>query len=74
MPDLFERLGGHRQAAGVTLPSDKIDLFRARFKDHATAESYRQLKQSVRGVSHADVVLPYGAVVNSPGQTGQTMV
>jgi len=31
MPELFERFGGHRQAAGLTLASDKIDLFRARF-------------------------------------------
>jgi single-stranded-DNA-specific exonuclease len=37
MPDLFERFGGHRQAAGVTLPSDKVDLFRARFNEYAAA-------------------------------------
>ena len=30
MPELFERFGGHRQAAGVTLASDKVDQFRAR--------------------------------------------
>ncbi len=35
MPDLFERFGGHRQAAGVTLPGDKVDLFRARFDEYA---------------------------------------
>src|SRR5580658_2046242 len=37
MPDLFERFGGHRQAAGLTLASDKIDLFRARFNEYAAA-------------------------------------
>ena len=37
MPDLFERFGGHRQAAGVTLPCDKIDAFRTRFNEHAAA-------------------------------------
>ena len=37
MPDLFERFGGHRQAAGVTLPGDKVDLFRARFNAYAAA-------------------------------------
>jgi single-stranded-DNA-specific exonuclease len=37
MPELFERFGGHRQAAGVTLPCDKVDLFRARFNEYAAA-------------------------------------
>jgi single-stranded-DNA-specific exonuclease len=37
MPELFERFGGHRQAAGLTLPSDKVDLFRARLNDFAAA-------------------------------------
>ena len=37
MPELFERFGGHRQAAGVTLDSDKVDLFRARFNEYAAA-------------------------------------
>jgi len=37
MPELFERFGGHRQAAGVTLVADKVDLFRARFNAYAAA-------------------------------------
>jgi single-stranded-DNA-specific exonuclease len=37
MPELFERFGGHRQAAGLTLAADKIDLFRARLNDYAAA-------------------------------------
>jgi len=35
MPELFERFGGHRQAAGVTLASDRIDAFRARLEAYA---------------------------------------
>jgi len=37
MPELFERFGGHRQAAGLTLPSDKVELFRARLNEYAAA-------------------------------------
>ncbi|MGA2589431.1 MAG: DHHA1 domain-containing protein, partial [Bryobacteraceae bacterium] len=37
MPELFERFGGHRQAAGVTLASDRIDAFRARLEEYAAA-------------------------------------
>jgi single-stranded-DNA-specific exonuclease len=37
MPELFERFGGHRQAAGVTLASDRIDEFRARLEEYAAA-------------------------------------
>ena len=37
MPELFERFGGHRQAAGVTLASAQVDLFRARFNEYAVA-------------------------------------
>jgi single-stranded-DNA-specific exonuclease len=37
MPELFERFGGHRQAAGVTLASDRIESFRARFNEYAAA-------------------------------------
>lgn len=31
MPDLFTRFGGHRQAAGITLPARHLEEFRRRF-------------------------------------------
>ena len=35
MPDLFTRFGGHKQAAGVSLPSDLIPEFRRRLNAYA---------------------------------------
>jgi len=37
MPDLFTRFGGHRQAAGVGLPSDLVPEFRRRLNAYAAA-------------------------------------
>jgi single-stranded-DNA-specific exonuclease len=37
MPDLFTRFGGHRQAAGVSLPSEKVEEFRRRLNAYAGA-------------------------------------
>jgi single-stranded-DNA-specific exonuclease len=37
MPDVFTKFGGHRQAAGVTLSADRVEEFRARFRDYAAA-------------------------------------
>ena len=37
MPDLFTKFGGHRQAAGVTLPSSKVGEFRERFRAYAAS-------------------------------------
>ncbi len=36
MSDLFSRFGGHRQAAGLTLPADKIPEFRERLVGYAS--------------------------------------
>jgi single-stranded-DNA-specific exonuclease len=35
MPELFTRFGGHRQAAGVTLPADQVSEFRRRLNAYA---------------------------------------
>lgn len=37
MPDLFTRFGGHRQAAGLTLPATKLEQFRERFAAFAAS-------------------------------------
>ncbi|HWR53787.1 MAG TPA: single-stranded-DNA-specific exonuclease RecJ [Bryobacteraceae bacterium] len=37
MPELFVRFGGHRQAAGLTLVSDRVPEFRARFNAYAAS-------------------------------------
>jgi single-stranded-DNA-specific exonuclease len=45
MPDLFTRFGGHRQAAGVSLPSASVAEFRRRLNAYAserlTADDFR---------------------------------
>jgi single-stranded-DNA-specific exonuclease len=35
MPDLFSRFGGHRQAAGVSMPSEMVPEFRKRLEAYA---------------------------------------
>jgi single-stranded-DNA-specific exonuclease len=37
MPELFTKFGGHRQAAGVTFPADRLEEFRERFRVYAAA-------------------------------------
>ena len=35
MPELFQKFGGHRQAAGLTMDASKVEEFRARFRAYA---------------------------------------
>lgn len=37
MPELFTKFGGHRQAAGLTMPLQHVDEFRQRFSAYAAA-------------------------------------
>lgn len=37
MADLFTRFGGHRQAAGLTMPVERVGEFRRRLNEYATA-------------------------------------
>jgi single-stranded-DNA-specific exonuclease len=37
MPGLFLRFGGHKQAAGLALPADRIEEFRRRLNEYAAA-------------------------------------
>ncbi len=38
MPDLFQKFGGHRQAAGLTLPAAQLEHFRRRFSAFAATK------------------------------------
>jgi single-stranded-DNA-specific exonuclease len=38
MPELFSKFGGHHQAAGLTIASERVDEFRARFRSHAATK------------------------------------
>ncbi len=40
MPDLFTRFGGHRQAAGLSLPSELVPEFRMRLNSYAASRLY----------------------------------
>ena len=57
MPELFVRFGGHRQAAGFTLPIDRLAEFRRRFTSYAAERLSAEDCVPVLPID-ADVVLP----------------
>jgi len=38
MPELFTKFGGHKQAAGLTLPLERLPEFRQRFQEYAASK------------------------------------
>ncbi len=56
MSDLFQRFGGHRQAAGLTLPHRNIDKFRERFHEFASG---RLSQEDMRPQYSADAVTSF---------------
>ncbi len=57
--DLFEKIGGHSHAAGITIRSDRIDEFRRRLNDHAGSHlTAEDLEPTV----NIDLELPADAV------------
>ena len=57
--DLFERFGGHRQAAGVTMDADLVDRFRDRVNVHAEA---CLTPDDLRPRLRVDALLPLAAI------------
>ncbi|MBI1899142.1 MAG: single-stranded-DNA-specific exonuclease RecJ [Acidobacteria bacterium] len=59
MPGLFTKFGGHRQAAGVTLPAGSVEEFRARLNDYAAR---RLSPEDLRSVFEIDAELALGEI------------
>ena len=57
--DLFTRFGGHRQAAGLTLPADRVPAFRERL---STAVAEQLAGRTLMPETAYDAVLPLSAV------------
>jgi single-stranded-DNA-specific exonuclease len=80
MPELFTKFGGHRQAAGVTLPIEMVSAFRERLKRYAqqrlTPEDFRPTVQidgflnlrnmNEAAASHILTLAPFGFGNSAP--------
>jgi single-stranded-DNA-specific exonuclease len=80
MPELFTKFGGHRQAAGVTAPIDRVAEFRRRLNEHAsTVLTLEDLRPTVeidavlnlpeltdRAISEVFALGPFGCGNGSP--------
>ena len=57
--DLFERFGGHRQAAGLTMDAARVEEFRTRLSEHADSVlSPDDLRPRLR----LDATMPFGGI------------
>jgi single-stranded-DNA-specific exonuclease len=59
MPDLFTKFGGHRQAAGISFPTEKLEEFRRRFNEFAAA---RLTVDDLRPTLNIDAPLSLGEI------------
>jgi single-stranded-DNA-specific exonuclease len=62
MADLFLKFGGHRQAAGVTLPANRVDEFRVRFTAYA---NQLVAAEDLRATYHVDAEVEIGELAPS---------
>jgi len=62
MPELFQKFGGHRQAAGLTLRADQLDSFRQRFAAYA---SERISEEDLRPVFSIDAEASFPELTDS---------
>jgi single-stranded-DNA-specific exonuclease len=62
MPELFQKFGGHRQAAGLTLRADQLDAFRSRF---AMCAKERLTDDDVRPAYTVDVEAAFPELTDS---------
>ena len=53
MPELFTKYGGHKHAAGLTMPADAVAAFRDRFNSHA---SHRLTREDLRPAIEIDAI------------------
>ena len=59
MAELFTRFGGHRQAAGLSLPADRVPEFRRRMEAYAAS---RLTPDDFRAVREIDAAIEFGEI------------